>query len=171
MLAVVLGLALSLIPGVGVAPAVGQSPAAVAAVPPLSASAVAAKPSLRLWSDCVARVNSARAAAGKVAVSFDARMATAATGHSTYQAQIQTMTHTGAGGTNGGQRITAAGLVWSAWAENVAAGQGDCASVVTSWLNSSTHRANILNGTYRYIGVGNVVGANGVHYWTLDLAA
>ena len=52
----------------------------------------------------------------------------------------------------------------------MAAGQGDCASVVTAWLNSPTHRANILKSSYRSIGIGNVVGANGVHYWTMDLA-
>jgi uncharacterized protein YkwD len=146
------------------------APAAIAAVPPLGASAVAAKPSLRLWTDCVARVNVARAAAGRQPVAVDARLATAATAQSAYQAQIQKMTHTGSGSTNGGDRITAAGFVWSGWAENVAAGQGDCASVVSAWLASPTHRTNILNSTYRSIGVGNVVGANGVHYWTMDLA-
>ncbi|MEQ1698868.1 MAG: hypothetical protein ABMA25_02110, partial [Ilumatobacteraceae bacterium] len=41
------------------------SPSAVAAVPPVNASAAAAKPSLRLWTDCVTRVNTARAAAGR----------------------------------------------------------------------------------------------------------
>lgn len=152
--------------------AVGQAPApaAVAAIPPVRNSATAAKPSLRLWSDCVTRVNVARAAAGKVAVTIDARLATAATTHSTYQAQIQKMTHVGSGSTNAGQRITAAGFAWSGWAENVAAGQGDCASVMSAWLNSPSHRTNILNSSYRYIGIGNVVGANGVRYWTMDLA-
>ena len=54
---------------------------------------------------------------------------------------------------------------------HVAAGQGDCASVVGAWLASPSHRANILNRAYVNIGIGNVVGANGVHYWTMDLAA
>lgn len=149
------------------------SPSAVAAVPSVNTSAGAAKPSLRLWSDCVARVNTARAAVGRVALTIDPRLATAATTHSAYQAQIQKMTHVGTGGTGsttGGDRITAAGFTWSGWAENVAAGQGDCASVVTAWLNSPSHKTNILNSSYRYIGVGNVVGENGVHYWTMDLA-
>lgn len=147
------------------------APAAVEAIPSVDASGAAATPSLRLWSDCVTRVNQARAAAGKVAVSIDARLATAATNQSAHQAQLQQMTHAGPGGTDGGQRITAAGFQWNTWAENVAAGQGDCTSVVTAWLNSPTHKANILKTTIRYIGIGNVVGANGVHYWTMDLAA
>ena len=88
-----------------------SAPAAVEAIPPVSASAVAGKPSLRMWTDCVARVNTARAAAGRVAVSLDARLATAATAQSTYQAQIQQMTHDGSGGTDGGERILAAGFV------------------------------------------------------------
>lgn len=147
------------------------APAAVEAIPSVDASGAAATPSLRLWSDCVARVNQARAAAGKVALTIDTRLANAATNHSAYQAQLQQMTHAGPGGTDGGERMTAAGFQWSTWAENVAAGQGDCTSVVTAWLNSPTHKANILKTAIRYIGIGNVVGANGVHYWTMDLAA
>lgn len=34
------------------------------------------------------------------------------------------------------------------------------------WMNSSGHRANILNAKYTKIGVGYYVGANGRQYWT-----
>ena len=34
-------------------------------------------------------------------------------------------------------------------------------AVVNAWMNSESHRANILNGTYTQIGVGEVGG-----YWT-----
>ncbi|MFG1602476.1 CAP domain-containing protein [Actinoplanes sp. NPDC049265] len=40
--------------------------------------------------------------------------------------------------------------------ENVARGQGDAAGVMTSWMNSEGHRANILNCSFKSIGVGAV---------------
>ena len=43
---------------------------------------------------------------------------------------------------------------YSANAENVAEGQNSAASVVTGWMNSSGHRANILNSDYQKLGVG-----------------
>lgn len=56
-------------------------------------------------------------------------------------------------------RMTAAGYTWSAAAENIAAGQTTPADVMTSWMNSSGHRANILSSSYREIGVGYVLQA------------
>ena len=34
------------------------------------------------------------------------------------------------------------------------------------WMNSSGHRANILNSSYTSIGVGHYQNASGVNYWT-----
>jgi len=156
-----------------VAPA-GQGQAAVAAVPPLT---VAAQPGqvqgLRLWTDCVDRTNFVRLANGLAALTIDVRAATAATAHSAYQARIQKMTHdqTAVGFADAGQRLRTAGYQWSTYGENVAAGQGDCATVMKAWMDSKGHRSNILNPSYRHIGMGMVVGANGVRYWTMDLAA
>jgi uncharacterized protein YkwD len=41
---------------------------------------------------------------------------------------------------------------WSG--ENIAMGQPDPVSVTQDWYNSNGHRANMLNGGYRFIGVG-----------------
>ncbi|WP_163582718.1 SafA/ExsA family spore coat assembly protein [Gracilibacillus saliphilus] len=48
-------------------------------------------------------------------------------------------------------------------AENIAQGQETPYQVVQAWMNSSGHRANILNGEYTHIGVGYVRSGN---YWT-----
>ena len=120
---------------------------------------------------CTDMVNSARAQAGVAAVTVVAAINQAAQGQSSYQASIQKMTHTGADGSNAGQRIAAQGYAWSTWAENVAAGQVDCASVMSAWMGSAGHRANILNPAMTSIGVGAVKGTNGVIYWTMDFAA
>jgi uncharacterized protein YkwD len=45
--------------------------------------------------------------------------------------------------------------------ENIAAGQGSGRSACHSWMASSTHRHNILDPTYRWIGVGYASGNGG----------
>lgn len=121
--------------------------------------------------NCVTLVNQERTSRGIAALTVDNRLATAAQDHSAYQAQTSTMSHTGSGGTNAGQRITAAGYQWSWWAENVAAGQPDCASVVGAWMASQGHRENILNGNLKNIGVGSAASGNGTVYWTMNFGS
>jgi uncharacterized protein YkwD len=49
--------------------------------------------------------------------------------------------------------------------ENVARGQRDAADVMNSWMNSSGHRANILNCGFKAIGAGVVKGVDGTLVW------
>jgi len=44
----------------------------------------------------------------------------------------------------------------SPWAENLACGQETAESAVQSWMNSSGHKANMLQGSFRQVGVGYV---------------
>lgn len=55
------------------------------------------------------------------------------------------------------------GISYRSAAENIAKGQRTPQAVVNSWMNSSGHRANILNASYTHIGVGYVADGN---YWT-----
>ena len=55
------------------------------------------------------------------------------------------------------------GISYKTAAENIAKGQKTPQAVVNSWMNSSGHRANILNPSYKKIGVGYVASGN---YWT-----
>jgi uncharacterized protein YkwD len=52
------------------------------------------------------------------------------------------------------------------WGENIAYGYATPDAVMTAWLNSSGHRANIENGSFRAIGIGVARSANGTYYWT-----
>ena len=61
------------------------------------------------------------------------------------------------------QMMKAFGISYRTAGENIAYGQRTPQAVVTAWMNSSGHRANILNASYKQIGVGYVT--NG-HYWT-----
>lgn len=55
------------------------------------------------------------------------------------------------------------GISYRSAAENIAKGQATPQAVVNAWMNSSGHRANILNPSFNKIGVGYV--ENG-RYWT-----
>ena len=55
------------------------------------------------------------------------------------------------------------GITFRTAGENIAYGQRTPQAVVTAWMNSSGHRANILNASYTQIGVGYVASGN---YWT-----
>ena len=55
------------------------------------------------------------------------------------------------------------GISYRTAGENIAKGQATPQAVVNAWMNSSGHRANILNSSYKQIGVGYV--ENG-KYWT-----
>ena len=83
-----------------------------------------------------------------------------------------TFSHTGSGGSSAGQRMTAAGYAFTgswAWGENIAyattrspAGlQDEVLLLHTNLMNSSGHRANILNDNYREVGLGFEVGDYG----------
>jgi uncharacterized protein YkwD len=119
----------------------------------------------------VATVNQHRAQAGRAGVTIDGRLTAAAQRQSDDMARRQTMSHSGGDGTDGGIRIRNAGYGWSTWGENVAAGQSTPAEVMSAWLNSPGHRANILNGGVVHIGVAATTGSNGSIYWTMVLAA
>lgn len=51
-------------------------------------------------------------------------------------------------------RIMNAGYIYNTAAENIAAGYSTPEAVVSGWMNSEDHRANILSSNFREIGVG-----------------
>ena len=61
------------------------------------------------------------------------------------------------------QMIKNFGISYRSAAENIAKGQTTPKAAVNAWMNSPGHRANILNATYKKIGMGYVSSGN---YWT-----
>lgn len=61
------------------------------------------------------------------------------------------------------QMIRNFGITFRSAGENIAKGYKTPQTVVNGWMNSSGHRANILNASYTHIGVGYVSTGN---YWT-----
>ena len=62
-----------------------------------------------------------------------------------------------------GNMIKNFGISYRTAGENIAQGYRTPEAVVDGWMNSSGHRANILNGSFKQIGVGYVADGN---YWT-----
>lgn len=113
-------------------------------------------------------VNQQRARAGCRALTADARLAAVARAHSADMATRGYFDHVTPEGVDPGTRITRAGYAWSAYGENIAMGQPDAAAVMDAWMNSSGHRANILNCAFRDLGVGLAYDAGHRPYWTQD---
>jgi uncharacterized protein YkwD len=65
----------------------------------------------------------------------------------------------------------AAYMNWTAAAENIALGQSTPESVVAAWMGSTSHRTNIMNGTYKDIGVGLALRPNGQIVWVQNFGA
>ncbi|MFF9323552.1 sigma-70 family RNA polymerase sigma factor [Streptomyces sp. NPDC014776] len=123
-----------------------------------------------LASQVVALVNKERQAAGCAPVTQDGRLRDAAQAHSDDMAARDYFDHVSPDGTDPGKRITAAGYRWSTYGENIAKGQQTADSVMTSWMNSPGHRANILNCSFKNIGIGIHDGTGGP-WWTQDFGS
>ncbi|MFF9817565.1 sigma-70 family RNA polymerase sigma factor [Streptomyces sp. NPDC014006] len=121
-------------------------------------------------SQVIALVNRERQAAGCAPVTQDSRLTNAAQAHSDDMAARNYFEHNSPDGTDPGQRITAAGYRWSTYGENIAKGQQTPDAVMTSWMNSPGHRANILNCSFRNLGVGIHQGDGGP-WWTQDFGS
>ncbi|MFB7617257.1 CAP domain-containing protein [Kitasatospora sp. NPDC056181] len=115
-------------------------------------------------------VNAQRAQNGCGPLTAEPRLATAAQGHSEDMAARNYFDHASPEGYHADHRIEATGYRWSAWGENIARGQKDPAAVMDAWMNSPGHRANILNCSFKQIGVGVKTGSGGP-WWTQVFAS
>jgi uncharacterized YkwD family protein len=60
------------------------------------------------------------------------------------------------------------GIYYSMAGENIAAGPFTSEGVMSAWMNSPGHRANILNGAFTELGVGYVTGGAYGVYWVQE---
>jgi uncharacterized protein YkwD len=59
----------------------------------------------------------------------------------------------------------------SGWGENIAYGYKTPEEVMQGWLNSSGHRANVENPSFRVIGVGAAAASTGTIYWAQNFGS
>ena len=115
----------------------------------------------------VTLTNAQRTANGCGVLRVDDRLTTAARAHSSDMAAQGFFSHTGSDGSTFVTRVSRTGYM-GASAENIAWGYRTPQDLVTGWMNSAGHRANILNCSSVAVGVGVVVTADGTTYSTQD---
>jgi hypothetical protein len=114
-------------------------------------------------------INAERAKVGAQALAFDANLLTSSENHSQWMLASDTFSHTGSGGSDPTQRMTAAGYNFAgSWAsaENIAWAttrapaeyQDEVQLLHTNLMNSPGHRTNLLNANFKEIGIGFEIG-------------
>ena len=113
-------------------------------------------------SQVVALVNAERTKQGLSALTIDTKVQQAALVRA--KESTQSFSHTRPNGSSFSTALTEAGVSYRTAGENIAYGQRTPQQVMNAWMNSSGHRANILNKDFTTIGVGYTV-INGTAYW------
>lgn len=108
-------------------------------------------------------VNEERAKAGLNPVTLDAAASSAAQIRA--KEIVSSFSHTRPNGSSFSTALKEQGVSYRSAGENIAYGQRTPEQVMEGWMNSSGHRANILNKSFTHIGVGYHQ-ENGVNYWT-----
>lgn len=135
-------------------------------VPPLPpTAAVTAVPPATLMSEVVTRTNQQRHRHGCGQLNVDRELTVASVRQSLYMARTGSFSHVWRDGTTFVARSRAAGYRQPS-GENIAWGYETADDVLTAWMASPTHRANILNCAAHSIGTGVVYGYNGIPYYT-----
>ncbi|MEM9774023.1 MAG: CAP domain-containing protein [Chloroflexota bacterium] len=113
-------------------------------------------------------VNSERENAGCGPLEANPFLRSAAFLHSQDMAVNRYFDHTALDGSRFWDRADRAGYQGFAAGENIAAGYGSPESVMNGWMNSSGHRANILNCSHTEIGIGYYFDSGSPYrrYWT-----
>lgn len=113
----------------------------------------------------VAIMNQERANAGVGGISQNASLDAVAQIRA--QEIAQSFSHTRPNGTSCFTVLGENGIAYNYAGENIAAGYGDPASVMSGWMNSEGHRANILDGSFGQVGIGYYTDPNSGYgtYW------
>lgn len=106
-------------------------------------------------------MNEVRVEAGCEPLAWRSDVALVAAEHSGDMIERDFFSHTNPDGAGPGDRLDAAGVDYTGWGENIAAGTGDPEHVLGLWMNSPGHRANIERCSFTEHGVGLVSG-----HWT-----
>ncbi len=111
-------------------------------------------------------LNQERASRGLSALRANTKLRKAAERHSRNMTSQDFFSHVSPSGSTPTERVKAAGYLAgaSSWAvgENIAWGEQQLSTpreIVESWMKSPGHKANILNRSFRHIGVGVALGA------------
>ncbi|WP_073902333.1 CAP domain-containing protein [Streptomyces sp. CB02009] len=120
--------------------------------------------------DVIALANAEREKTGCGPLHSENHLRTAAQGHADDMSSRDYYEHDDPEGRDAGDRMTGAGYAWSTWGENIHRGPKTPARAMEDWMDSPGHRANILNCSFKDIGVGVTLTANGP-WWVQNFGA
>lgn len=111
--------------------------------------------------------NGERRKAGLAPLKLSSQLTRAAQSHAVDMARNNYFSHTGLNGSSIGDRSKSTGYKYRLVGENLAAGKTTPEATIRQWMNSSGHRANILNGRFTEIGFGYANAPNSLYknYW------
>ena len=102
-------------------------------------------------------INAERTGAGAGTLAVNAKLTQAARVHASDMAARSYLDHTSPEGTTFVVRVNSAGYSYSGIAENIGLAT-DADDIVPNWMSSPPHRANILNASYREVGIATATG-------------
>ncbi|SET49861.1 CAP domain-containing protein [Paenibacillus sp. NFR01] len=144
-------------PVVTVKPTATPAPAATAktaATPAATAAPAAGSSTATFEQQIVSLVNKERAAAGLKPVAGLDSLNKVAEAKATDMRANNYFSHTSPTYGSPFDMMASFGITYRAAGENIAMGQKTPQEVMTAWMNSAGHRANILSPNFNYIGVG-----------------
>ena len=107
--------------------------------------------------------NQERAKAGLKALQIDTKLTQSAQAKSQDMKNKNYFSHTSPTYGSPFDQMKSMGVTYKSAAENIAQGQRSATEVVSAWMKSPGHKANIMNGSYTHIGVGL---SDSGYYWT-----
>lgn len=144
-------------------PDAGTPDTSTPAAPETPDTAAPGETNLSYAEQVVKLVNAERAKAGLAALTMQSDITSAANVRA--KEIKQSFSHTRPNGSSFSSVLKEQGVSFRGAGENIAYGQKTPEQVMEGWMNSSGHRANILNANFKNIGVGYYQDARGVNYW------
>jgi uncharacterized protein YkwD len=104
--------------------------------------------------------NSQRSGSGKASLSLNSKLSQAAQAKANDMVQRDYWAHVSPDGKQPWTFISGVGYAYTAAGENLAYGFDTSAAAVSGWMNSPSHKANLLNGMFKEVGFGIANGAD-----------
>jgi uncharacterized protein YkwD len=122
-----------------------------------------------LEQECLTEVNRLREMRGLGRLDMSEELLEVARYYSRRMAEERFFSHTDPEGRTVRQRVSDAGITWRVLGENLAYSNGysnPVAASMNGWMDSDSHRRNILDPSYRKTAIGAWISADGTIYFT-----
>lgn len=124
-----------------------------------------------LRASLLSATNAHRVSAGRESLQAEALLDRVAQAQACHMADRERLTHRGRWFAGLGRRLRREGYAYAMAVENIGEGQRSAAEVVAGWMDSPSHRENMLAPAAREVGFGAARAANGRLHWAMVAAS